>query len=41
MSGSPGSICNFVCGDGIFVTQEGSCDDGNNLAGDGCDSLCV
>ena len=29
------------CGDGILQTQYGeTCDDGNNLAGDGCDEVC-
>jgi len=37
--GSCLSICYATCGDGI-VAQEEECDDGNDFAGDGCNSTC-
>ncbi|CEL97712.1 unnamed protein product [Vitrella brassicaformis CCMP3155] len=33
--------CRAVCGDGIFVQEEESCDDGNLVDGDGCSSQCL
>ena len=41
---SSGSFCTPVCGDGFRITSgpmAEQCDDGNNLAGDGCDPSCV
>eukprot|EP00727_Mastigamoeba_balamuthi_P002434 m51a1_g12188 hypothetical protein (1248) ;mRNA; f:11695-17986 len=34
-----GSLCNATCGDGIKANSE-DCDDGNTVAGDGCDPVC-
>jgi len=33
-------VCREICGDGITVTDEYECDDGNNDDGDGCSSSC-
>lgn len=30
-----------VCGDGVLVLGAEECDDGNDVDGDGCDSLCI
>jgi cysteine-rich repeat protein len=35
-----GLDCVEICGDGIRITQEHQCDDGNNRDGDGCSSIC-
>lgn len=32
--------CSIICGDGILASTE-ACDDGNNVDGDGCSSLCI
>jgi cysteine-rich repeat protein len=32
--------CVVVCGDGYIVPNLETCDDGNNINGDGCDSTC-
>jgi len=42
-SGSEGSVCQVVCGDGLVTGEEasaGSCDDGDTDDLDGCDSQC-
>jgi cysteine-rich repeat protein len=33
------SLCNEICGDGLLF--ELNCDDGNNIDGDGCSSICT
>lgn len=33
-----GSHCQSICGDGLIFTE--ACDDGNNISGDGCSSIC-
>lgn len=33
-------VCKEICGDGKTVTDLFECDDGNNLDGDGCSSIC-
>ena len=37
---SASSCLNNVCGDGYLYAGEEQCDDGNLVAGDGCDALC-
>ena len=34
------TVCTTKCGDGITISPEEQCDDGNNIDGDGCDSNC-
>ena len=34
------SICSIPCGDGIKISPEETCDDGNLTPVDGCDSSC-
>ena len=33
-------ICKTKCGDGILIKSRENCDDGNQLNGDGCSSIC-
>lgn len=42
-TGSPtlASLCNTVCEDGIRITPDEACDDGNSVANDGCTSCAV
>ena len=36
------SVCNTVCGDGLLIAPEESCDDGTNFnIGNGCSSTCL
>ena len=35
----PNGFCGTLCGDGIKISPE-ECDDGNNINGDGCSSVC-
>ncbi len=37
---APPSTCTTICGDGILISPNEACDDGNTLSIDGCDSLC-
>ena len=33
--------CNEICGNGITINpEEGKCDDGNKISGDGCNMFC-
>ena len=32
--------CEEICGDGIRISNQLECDDGNQMDGDGCSSLC-
>ena len=32
--------CQAVCGDGILVSPDEQCDDGNMIGGDGCSMNC-
>ncbi len=37
---STGVECEEICGDGLRITEQHECDDGNTIAGDGCSPLC-
>jgi cysteine-rich repeat protein len=39
-TGYSGISCSQRCGNGIVETPAEDCDDGNNVSGDGCSSLC-
>jgi cysteine-rich repeat protein len=39
--GSLGTCLSAACGDGYFYEGQETCEDENNIAGDGCSSLCV
>jgi cysteine-rich repeat protein len=36
-----GVACVSLCGDGIMITADEQCDDGNLVSGDGCSSTCT
>jgi len=40
-TGSNPSVCNTVCGDGVVIASNETCDDQNTASSDGCSSSCT